>query len=191
MTSTATHPETLHPRIQEVLDYLEVHRRQLLDTIASVPAKIRETRPGEGQWSVAEVVEHLALIESRVAGLLTMKVSEARANGVGADAETSSVVASFKNPDSVIDRTNKIVAPTATQPSGSLDTDAGTQALEKSRAAMVGALHNANGVSLEHLMQPHPILGAMNMYHWMVATALHDDRHALQIREIRQTLAGS
>ncbi|MEO8881431.1 MAG: DinB family protein [Gemmatimonadaceae bacterium] len=191
MTSSATQTDALHPRIQELLDYLDVHRRQLLETITSVPARLRETRPGEGHWSVAEVVEHLALIESRIAGLLTMKVAEARANGVGADTETSSVVASFKYPDSVIDRTNKLVAPTVTQPTGTLDTDAGTQALEKSRAMMVGALHNANGVSLEHLMQPHPILGAMNMYHWMVATALHDDRHALQIREIQQTLAGS
>lgn len=189
MTSSATHPETLHPRIQEVLDYLDVHRRQLLDTIASVPAKVRDTRPGEGRWSVAEVVEHLALIEQGIAGLLSRKVVEARANGVGADPETSSVVASFDHSDRVIDRTRKIDVPAVLRPSGSLNAEAGIRALEKSRAAMAAALRSANGVSLENVTQAHPVLGTMNMYHWMVATALHEDRHAAQIREIGQSLA--
>ncbi|MEO6210304.1 MAG: DinB family protein [Gemmatimonadaceae bacterium] len=189
MTSSVTRPETPHPRIQEVLDYLDVHRRQLLDTIASVPAKVRDRRPGEGRWSVAEVVEHLALIEQGIAGLLSRKVAEARANGVGADTETSSVVASFDHSDRVIDRSRKIDVPAELRPSGSLNAEAGMQALEKARAAMAGALRNANGVSLENLTQAHPVLGTMNMYHWMVATALHEDRHAAQIREIGQSLA--
>lgn len=189
MTSPATYPEMLHPRIQEVLDYLDVHRRQLRETIASVPTRLRETRPGEGQWSVAEVVEHLALVESRIAGLLTMKVAEARANGVGADTETSSVVATFDSSDDVIDRSRKIDAPAAVRPRGSLNAEAGIRALEQAHAAMADALRNANGVSLENLTQAHPALGTMNMYHWMVATALHDDRHAAQIREIGQSLA--
>lgn len=189
MTSSATHPETLHPRIQEVLDYLDVHRRQLLDAIASVPAKVRDTRPGEGRWSVAEVVEHLALIEQRIAGLLSMKVAEARANGVGADTETSSVVATFDSSENVIDRSRKIDSPASVQPTGSLNAEAGMRALDKSRAAMAAALRSASGVSLENVTQAHPVLGTMNMYHWMVATALHEDRHAAQIREIGQSLA--
>lgn len=189
MTASQTQTDALHPRIQEVLDYLDVHRRQLLDTIASVPAQMRDTRPGEGRWSVAEVVEHLALIESRIAGLLSMKMAEARANGVGADTETSSVVATFDSTDSVIDRSRKIDAPATGQPSGSLNAEAGMRALEKSRAAMVAALRGANGTSLERVTQAHPVLGTLNMYHWMVATALHEDRHAAQIREIGQSLS--
>ncbi len=189
MTSSETHPETLHPRIHEVLDYLDVHRRHLLDTIASVPAKVRDTRPGEGRWSVAEVVEHLALIEQGIAGLLFRKVADARTNGVGADAETSSVVASFDHSDRVIDRSRKIDVPAELRPSGSLNAEAGMRALEKSRTAMAAALRSANGVSLENVTAAHPVLGTMNMYHWMVATALHEDRHAAQIREIGQSLA--
>ena len=152
MTSSAMRPETLHPRIQEVLDYLDVHRRQLLDTIASVPAKVRDTRPSEGRWSVAEV-------------------------------------ASFDHSDRVIDRSRKIDVPAELRPSGSLNAEAGMQALEQARAAMATALRSANGVSLENVTQAHPVLGTMNMYHWMVATALHEDRHAAQIREIGQSLA--
>ena len=192
MSSSASAPSTeLHPRIRELIDYLDVHRRVLHDAIASVPAKLREVKPGEGKWSVAEVMEHVSMIEKRIAGLLTMRVAEARASGVGADPETSSVVASYADPAAVVDRTTKIVAPTFVVPTGALDSAAGSQALERSRAALVSALHNANGVSLENLMQTHPALGPLNLYHWIVATALHDDRHAAQIREIGDSLAAS
>jgi len=191
MPSPSAPSAELHPRIRELLDYLDVHRHEFHDAVASVPAKFRELKPGEARWSVAEVMEHVSLIEGRVAGLLAMRVAEARANGVGADPETSSVVASYANPAAVVDRTTRIVAPKPVVPTGTLDTTASTQALEKSRAALVSALHNANGVSLENLMQTHPVLGPLNLYHWIVAIALHDDRHAAQIREIGDSLAGS
>jgi hypothetical protein len=99
------------------------------------------------------------------------------------------VVASFVNPDKLVNRTNKIVAPTVVTPTGTVDAAASTAALDRAHAAMVASLHNANGVSLENLVQAHPVLGSLNMYHWVVALGLHDARHAAQIREIGQSLA--
>jgi hypothetical protein len=191
MTSPSSQPAELHPRIQEVIDFLDVHRRALRQTIASVPARLQRLKPADGRWSVAEVVEHLSLLEHRIAGLLTMHANAARASGVGPDADTSSVVATFTKGEAVIDRSAPITAPDPVQPTGTLDVPAGERALEKSRAALVEALRNANGVSLENSMQKHPVLGTMNMYHWMVATALHDDRHAAQIRETVASLSAS
>jgi hypothetical protein len=189
MTSIASPSQSqLHPRIQELIDYLEPHRRGVREAVAAVPAELHEEKPAPDRWSVAEVVEHLSMIEQRVAALLTMQVAAARANGVGPDADTSSVVASFVNPGNLVDRTNKIVAPKHVVPTGTVGTAAGMEALDRAHAAMVASLRNANGVSLEHLVQAHPVLGSMNMYHWIVALGLHDDRHAAQIREIGQSL---
>ena len=191
-TSSASSQSTaLHPRVRELIDYLEVHRRQLHDAVASVPAKLREMKPADGGWSVAEVLEHVSLVEQRIAMLLTKHAAAARASGVGPDPDTSSVVASYANPDVVVDRSTRIVAPLLVQPSGTLDAIAGTRALEQSHSAIVSALHQANGVSLENAMQTHPVLGPLNLYHWIVSIALHDDRHAAQIREIGTSLAAS
>jgi hypothetical protein len=179
----------LHPRIQELIDHLASHRRSVHDAVAAVPPELRERKPAPERWSVAEVVEHLSLVEQRVAGVLTMHVTAAREKGVGPDTNVGSVVASFANPANLVDRTHKIVAPKLATPTGTVDTTACTEALGRSRAAVVAALHNANGVSLENLMQAHPVLGTLNMYHWIVALGLHDARHAAQIREIGQLLA--
>ena len=181
----------LHPRIEELIEFLAQHRRRVHEAVASVPAELRERKPAPDRWSVAEVIEHLAMIEQRVAALLTKRVTGARASGVGPDPDTSSVVASYVDADAVIDRAMKIVAPEAVRPTGTVDASAGTQALVLSRAAMVTALQNANGVALGDLMQTHPALGPLNMYHFIVALGLHDQRHAAQIREIDQLLAGT
>lgn len=181
----------MHPRIQELLAWLETHRRELHEAVASVPAHLRETKPGEGRWSVAEVVEHLSIIERRVARLLAMRVTDARTSGVGPDAETSSVVASYPDPGRALDRGRKIQAPEPVLPSGSLDAAAGTQALDQARVSLISALRDANGVSLENVVQSHPVFGPLNMYHWMVLAGLHDSRHAAQIREIGESLAAS
>jgi len=183
--------EETHPRIQELLTWLELHRRELHEAVASVPAHLREIRPGEGRWSVAEVVEHLAILEQRVAKLLAMKVSAARASGVGPDPETSSVVDSYPDPGRATDRSRKIQAPEPVRPIGALDAVAGTQALDQARVSLLSALRDANGVSLENEVQSHPVFGPLNMYHWMVLAGLHDSRHAAQIREIGESLAAS
>ena len=180
-----------HPRIHELVEYLTEHRRRLHEAVASVPALLRERKPAPDRWSVSEVVEHLSIVEHSVAALLTRKVAAARANGVGPDPDTSSVVATYVRPDVVVDRSVRISAPAPVQPTGTVGTTAGTAALAQAHAAMISSLHDANGVNLEGLMATHPAFGRLNMYHWVISIALHDDRHAAQIREIGQALAAS
>lgn len=181
----------MHPRIQELVDLIATHRRDVYAAVAEVPEQLRERQPAPGHWSVAEVLEHLSRIEGRVAALLTAKVAAARAEGIGPDPDTGSVVASFLNIERVTDRKNKIISPEAARPTGTLDAQASARALAESRAVMLTALQSADGVALGGLVQSHPVLGPLNMYHWVVALGLHDARHAAQIREIGETLTRS
>jgi len=189
MTSVAEQTSQLHPRIEELLDFIAAHRRLVHEAIAAVPGELREPRPAPDRWSIAEVVEHLSIVEQRVATLLTRQVAAARASGVGPDADSSPVIPTFAKAKQLLDRTNRIDAPKLVAPSGTVSSVAGMEALDRSRSALVAALHGANGVSLEHLVQAHPVLGTLNMYHWVVSLGLHDARHAAQIREIGQSLA--
>jgi hypothetical protein len=189
VTSAAELKSHLHPRIAELIEYLAEHRRRVHEAVAAIPASLRERKPDPDGWSVAEVIEHLAIIDTRVAALLNKHVTAARASGVGPDPETSSVVASYPDPQGVVDRTKKIPAPKPVYPTGSVDSTAGVQALVQAHAAMVSSLQNANGVCLTNIMQTHPAFGRLNMYHFIVALGLHDQRHAAQIREIGQALA--
>jgi len=191
LLNTAEHTPQLHPRIEELIEFLGEQRRTLYEAVAAVPASLRDRKPAPDRWSVAEVVEHLAIVEQRVAALLTMRATAARASGVGPDPETSSVVESYPNPRAVVDRSRKASSPSLVQPTGTVDATTGTQALVQAHAAMIASLQNASGVSLTELMQTHPVFGPLNLYHFIVALGLHDERHAAQIREIGESFAAT
>jgi uncharacterized damage-inducible protein DinB len=57
----------MHPRIQELLTYLDDARAALLAAVSEAPPAILTERPGEDRWSIADVLEHLAIVERRTA----------------------------------------------------------------------------------------------------------------------------
>ncbi len=60
----------MHSRIAEALDYLDTERADLQAAVDLVPTKLRERAPASDRWSVAQVLQHLTLIESRIVPLV-------------------------------------------------------------------------------------------------------------------------
>src|SRR5215470_12978964 len=100
----------MHPRMNELIEYLDETRAQLAKVVAAVPPAQRDVRPSADCWSVGEVLEHLTLVEGRIASLYARKVAAARAAGLGPETETSSVLNSL-NRDRMIDRSQRVTAP--------------------------------------------------------------------------------
>jgi DinB superfamily len=180
----------MHPRIQEVLSYLDARREDLRQAIDAVPAGRRETRPAADRWSAAEVVEHLAMVEGRMArGIFARRIDEARANGVGMERETTSVAASF-NADGIVDRRTPRTAPEPVVPLGGKDAETAWTELQQVRAGLRATLTAADGLALGDVRHAHPTLGDMNLYQWALWIGAHEARHAAQIREIAAQLDG-
>ena len=69
----------MHPALTVVLARLEQSRAALREAIARVPPHQRDQPPASDRWSVAGVLEHLALVDERSTGILGSKIAEARA----------------------------------------------------------------------------------------------------------------
>jgi len=54
----------MHTRVQEVFSELDACRTQLNRAVTSIPASLRDARQISSQWSVAESLEHLILVEA-------------------------------------------------------------------------------------------------------------------------------
>jgi hypothetical protein len=139
---------------------------------------------------VAEVIEHLAIVEQRIAKLIAREVASAREKGLGAERETTPV-SSMLPLERVIDRRRRFVAGDAAKPRGELDAAAAWTKFEDARRAVRDALLAADGLALAELSAPHPVLGSLNFYQWFLFVAGHEARHALQVREIGAQLAGT
>jgi len=110
----------MHPRLEEVLNYLDSERTKLFEAVELVPAELRDQPPGPDRWSVAQVLQHLVIIEKRIGMGMTKWVGDAVAGGLGPELETSSVLNSL-DLALIADRSRRRNAPEEVRPDGSLN----------------------------------------------------------------------
>ena len=177
----------MHPRTEEVLNYLDAERSALRNAIELVPPAQREQQPGTDRWSVAQVLQHLVMIEKRIGMGMTKWVAEARTAGTGPETDTSSVMNSLPL-QLIADRTERRNAPEAVRPQGDADAESAWAALEQSRETLRAAFLAGDGLALSQVIQPHPALGPINLYQWMLFVGSHETRHTGQVREIAAEL---
>lgn len=177
----------MHPRTTELLTHIETHRAALERTVADVPAALRDRRPTPDRWSVAEVLEHLSIVESQIAGLIQKQAEALRAAGDSVEPDTSSVLPML-DVDRLLDRSGKLVSGERSRPQGQLSADAAMQALSVSREKLRNAIIAADGLPLSKASAPHPYFGPYNLYQWVLFVGGHESRHAAQIREIAAAL---
>jgi len=177
----------MHPRIEEVIKYLDTERDALREAVGRVPPELRDQPPGADRWSVAQVLQHLMIIEKRIGLGMTKWVNDANKDGIGAETESSSVMNSLPL-ELIADRSKRRNAPEEVRPPGDLDAESAWAALEQSRETLRAAFLSGDGVALSKVIQPHPVLGPINLYQWMLFVGSHEVRHTAQVVEIAEQL---
>jgi DinB superfamily len=179
----------MHPRVREVFQCLDAEFSALREAVACIPAARRGERPAPDRWSVAEVLEHLAMVEKAVLKACARQVAAARDAGLTAETDTSSILAMLPT-ELVANRERPIVAPERLQPKG-IDAEAAWGEIETTRASFVEFVKSCDGLALDNVSFAHPALGSLNLYQWLLFAAGHHARHAAQIREISVQLRTS
>ncbi len=178
----------MHPRITELLTYLDTQRTALEQAIEAIPPTLRGQRPAPERWSVAEVVAHLAAVEDQVTQLLRTKIESARAGGLGPERNAGAVIPTVEL-TRILDRSRRITASAAAQPRASVDPDVAWADLVARRVALTAVVTAADGLALEQVIAPNPVLGPLNAYQWVVFIGGHEARHTAQIHETAAELA--
>jgi len=171
----------MQPRTAELLQYLDAQRAVLGAAFAAVPEEARNQPPAPGQWSPVGIIEHLAIVNGRIAKMIVKRAAEARDAGLGPETSTEPILATI-DINRVVDRVTRVAAPEVLHPTG-LDADTAWAALERSTVAVHEAIANADGLALSEVTHPHPLLGPLSLYAWIAFVGAHEARHAAQIRE--------
>src|SRR5262245_44917179 len=178
----------MHPRLTELLSYLDREQQELSVALRDIPGNERQESPGPGRWSAVDVIEHLGLIERLLANRFTTWITEARAAGIPAEHDSSSILATM-NTTRALDRSARITAPEPGKPTGKLTFDEAWSAFKDARTEIKRVIETADGLALAQVVHPHRALGPMTMYEWFGFVGSHTARHAAQIVEIGATLA--
>jgi len=177
----------MHSHLTDVLTTLDASRQALRQAIAAIPVPARTERPGPDRWSPVDIVEHLALVETRFSAVVGGKIAEALGAGLGPEREPRAPL-----PERIRtmlgDRTGRRTAPEAAIPSGAMDEAAAWAAADKARAAFRAAVLSADGRALSGVIHEHPFFGPLSVYQWVELIAAHEMRHVAQVREAAMQL---
>jgi hypothetical protein len=175
--------------VAEILDDIDRKRARLLQSAEGLSDEQQAFRPSPDKWSVAEIFEHLSIIERRVAGLLGALVEKAEAGAEPRDADAPFApvsIAEFVERS----RTQKFNAPENAHPAGAPLADS-LASLRDSRAA-IHALHpRIESVDCAGVKFPHPAFGPLNLYQWLAFIGAHESRHLAQINALKETMSAA
>jgi hypothetical protein len=172
--------KSMHARLAETMDYVEEKRRELLQSFAGVARDRLSRRASAGGWSVAEILDHLRMVESGVARLITKRATRAREEGLGEETSAESVLTSLEPYRAEFENT-VMQAPETVRPRSNPDPDEALIGLHSSREALREAAEAASGLALSEIKQDHPLLGELDLYQWLIFLGQHEVRHKKQI----------
>jgi uncharacterized damage-inducible protein DinB len=180
----------MHHRLIELVEFVEGQRTALLDAAAAVPADRWSERPAPGRWSVAEVCEHLYLVEHGCARVIAKRAMEARDADHLEEAETSSVLGSLDG-HGIADRGTPLQVPSRLAPTGTWTAERALEALARSRLELLDAIRAADGLALGRVRSEHARLGEIDLYQWILFVGQHEARHRSQLEEVAEQLAAA
>ena len=177
----------MHARLAETMTFVEEKRRELLQSFEGVDGNRLSRRAAPDGWSVAEILEHLRMVESGVARLITKRVGQAKEAGLGEEKSTAPVLPSFDRYSAILEKA-VMQSPATVQPRADIDISDALEGLESSREALRAAVVSATGLSLGEIKHTHQILGELDLYQWLIFVGHHEGRHKKQIERTLKSI---
>lgn len=170
----------MHPRLAELIEYIDLQADVLRDAYNRVPPNQRHVRVDPDRWSAAENVHHIVIVERRMAARIAQLIEEARQHPP--ESETSAVLPKI-NTARVVARDARFKTSEASEPRDT-NPDTVIEEFNAGRDALKAVIMTGDGLALDAVHAPHPALGELSVYGWIAFAGAHAARHAAQIDEL-------
>ena len=164
---------------ERAVAYLAETREKLVRSTGHLSRAQLEFRPAPDRWSVAECLEHIVIVEDFILGTINSTLQQP--------------AGSFKSAmsDDVLDdrlkkaaeRTTRVKAPAHLEPKGRRPHDQLLPEFDAARKRTTDFVGGTNA-QLRQCGFPHPILGELDCYQWILLIGGHGDRHRAQAEEV-------
>jgi hypothetical protein len=173
----------IKPKLAELFSFMDAARASLMECAENMNPSFAVIRPRDGEWSAAENLAHLAIVEYGIDGLMEKAIGEAKAQGIGADTSETPFMNSLDR-YRVADPQEKLTAPTRIHPDGSKSVQESLDSLKNSRQHLKSILEENAEIDLGSIKRPHPYFGDLDMYQWALFVAQHEMRHTKQMLRV-------
>ena len=166
--------------MNRALKRLDSVHTKLIGTVSPLEPALFSRRPSEDEWSVAEIVQHLCLVEERVIKDLEREIAkEPRRVGFLKKLVPTSIVSS---------RLLRVKAPKAVNPVAVLEKDVAIENFNYARNSLKTLCAAHGHDRFRKLVFKHPFLGDIDGVATISFVGYHEQRHYKQIREVLRKL---
>ena len=170
--------------LKPILLKLDKTRRELLRAADQVPAGHWQTAPSEGRWSAGGVIGHLTMVERYVLSSAD-RISRN-------EPKRWPFYRRFHLPFAMVERRLlKRKAPQRVEPQALGSKEEMLAEFREVRERTLAFLDETKSRDLSAYRWPHPFIGTLNVYEWLLFVGSHEVRHTKQMREIVDALPKS
>src|SRR5947209_2330539 len=171
----------IYKSVSQIFETIDKTRERIFKRVEEMSDERLNSRPAPNAWSVTEIVEHLAKIESLLLGM--MKVMLTKAESVSEKSDGAHVEFKPFSLDELIERARKekYTAPESASPGGKEKMSDSLAQLRRSRQELHSLKPRVEAMDLSNVTYRHPAFGPLNFYQWLAFIGVHEERHLRQI----------
>lgn len=173
----------MHAKLDEIVQLINGYRARLLEHVAPLSQSQIDWRAAETDWSIGEVLDHLCLVEIGSSKILHKHAKETKDKNFSAPPLDGSVLNSLDQFQIETVRT-KIKAPDMVAPRSGIGKAELMNNLETCRVKLLESIQTLDAYDLHQLDFPHPFMGRLDLYQWILFIGKHEQRHTTQVENI-------
>ena len=172
----------IYHSVDEIYEAIEKTREKLILAAESLTEEQKNARENEQSWTVAEILEHLGIVEGGVIRIFEKLLPKAESAGIKSDGNLNPPISFVEQAQAAKDK--KFEAPQQVHPQGTLTITESLAKLRENRQKLNELRPRIIATDLSNALFPHPAFGNINLYQWLIMTGLHEYRHLMQIERI-------
>jgi hypothetical protein len=173
--------------LEQARQYFAFTRKRIEEATAGLTDEQARFKPAPDRWSIAEILEHLAIAHDRVEVRVFDQFPKAPAPAASRDSHMLDALILEKIPD----RSRKATSPEFAVPKGLVTPKEALDRICRSYQRLAEFLESTPDLR-EHILESPPLnfttSGAHTTadgYQWALTAAAHDERHVRQILEVK------
>lgn len=167
--------------MNRIIARLDSAHQKLIVTITPLDPNLFSQRPSDDEWSIAEVVHHLCLVEERVIRDLERALAQGSPHRI-------SFIRRLMPTSIVASRLIRVKAPKSVNPITPPEKDLNIENFNNTRNRLKELCSTYGRSRLRQVVFKHPFLGEIDGVATISFVGYHEQRHYKQIREVQKKL---
>jgi hypothetical protein len=172
-----------YQNIAEIFEMIEKARARFAASVEKLTETQENYRPAPHRWTIAENVEHVSIVNHGFFRLTNKLLKQAEADPKPAKGDLQ--LASLTMTDEGHLKEGKWEAPVSVRPTGGVRVADAIANSRKTTSDLFTLKYRLEAVDLSDQLWNHPLFGPLNLYQWLLLFGEHEERHRLQIEEIK------